>query len=72
MNAAVGTRSSSVCDPHTVTPLIDCKPVEQQGEHLGLGGGDAIHAFFDQESSCGLDAGDALEVGHARLEPSGP
>ena len=26
VKAAVGTRPSSVCEPHTFTPLIDCSP----------------------------------------------
>ena len=68
VNAAVGTRSSSVCDPHTLTPLIDCSPSSRWENTSASAAADVIHAFLDEEAGRRLDAGDALEVGHAGLQ----
>ena len=45
---------------------------QQRLEHSGLGCGNLIHSFFQQEPRGRLDAGDALEVRHAGFDATRP
>ena len=50
------------------TPWIDCRPSSSGANTSVSAAATLLHAFFEQEAGGGLDAGDALEVGHPRLE----